>query len=313
MSYFTIFSSESQDLCQEGSQHSRHLLGSQPGAHGFPEEPMDPKDLTIPVVRIYPFSSLRFHGVNWCSGGISMILLLLFWWNIYANISVWNSAGKNKIVGREFVWPFVDRLGTRLGLVPSELAISYIDMIVPLFCCFLFCWQWIHCIWVFLRFFWTVQYPIGMTASQEQVPKVHTEPTKKPEQESEQSRLLLRTHVLCIPCLSPVDLCVAISQMDCEVATCPKFVVAFNKTIIYIYINLYIDTISTVSHLFLPWKPLMMTFGMAWTPCWVSVSWSVGRQPLMWTSCPWRHSTAKRFSRHGWKHWEEPWLLCCWI
>ena len=64
---------------------------------------MDPKDLTIPVVRIYPFSSLRFHGVNWCSGGISMILLLLFWWNMYANISVWNSAGKNKIVGREFV------------------------------------------------------------------------------------------------------------------------------------------------------------------------------------------------------------------
>ena len=52
---------------------------------------------------------------------------------------------------------------------------------------------------------------------------------KKPEQESERSRLLLRTYVLCIPCLSPVDLCVAISQMDCDVATCPKFVVAFNR------------------------------------------------------------------------------------
>ena len=66
-----------------------------------------------------------------------------------------------------------------------------------------------------------VQYPIGTTASQEQVLMVHIEPQKNlgknPSGRGCCSELMY-TYALCIPCLSPVDLCLfvclAISQLD---------------------------------------------------------------------------------------------------
>lgn len=64
MSYFTIFSSESKDLRQEGSQHSRHLLGSQPGA--LWAGPMDSRRN-----QWNPMDPKISWCKKWCSGGIS--------------------------------------------------------------------------------------------------------------------------------------------------------------------------------------------------------------------------------------------------